>query len=198
MCGIWAFLGINAANYVARLTPWLIHRGQEGVSYVCRVGKSLIKLSNVLSISSTLCLGHARYSTSGPYGVELQPIVLDHDFALIFNGTISNYVELINRLRRDFGISINTNYDALVLAHYMRELLIRRGIDDGINELFRTLRGGYSIIAVWRDSLIIIRDPWGFRPLAIGSDGSGIAVASESAALEALGMAWREVELAGP
>ncbi|GAB6947697.1 amidophosphoribosyltransferase [Vulcanisaeta sp. JCM 16161] len=158
------------------------------------MGKSLIKLSNVLSISSTLCLGHARYSTSGPYGVELQPIVLDHDFALIFNGTISNYVELINRLRRDFGISINTNYDALVLAHYMRELLIRRGIDDGINELFRTLRGGYSIIAVWRDSLIIIRDPWGFRPLAIGSDGSGIAVASESAALEALGMAWREVE----
>ncbi|MGC9178882.1 MAG: amidophosphoribosyltransferase [Vulcanisaeta sp.] len=194
MCGIWAFLGPGANNYVVKLAPWLIHRGQEGVSYVCRVDKSLIKLSNASAISSTLCLGHARYSTSGPYGIELQPIVLNNDFALVFNGTISNYMELVIRLKRDFGINIKTNYDALALAYYMRELLSKWGIDDGINELFRTLRGGYSIIAVWRDLLIVIRDPWGFRPLVIGSNGSGIAIASESAALETLGMAWREVE----
>ncbi|ADY02137.1 amidophosphoribosyltransferase [Vulcanisaeta moutnovskia 768-28] len=193
MCGIWAFLGLNAGNYVVKLAPWLIHRGQEGVSFVCHVDGSLVRLSDVSTISSTLCLGHARYSTSGPYGVELQPIVLGNDFALVFNGTISNYVELISKLR-DFGIGIRTNYDALVLAHYMRELLSRRGIDDGISELFHTLRGGYSIIAIWRDSLIVIRDPWGIRPLVIGSDGNGIAIASESAALEALGMTWREVE----
>ncbi|WP_243676149.1 amidophosphoribosyltransferase [Vulcanisaeta distributa] len=163
------------------------------MSFVCRINGSLIKLSNPLTTDSTLCLGHARYSTSGPYGVELQPIVLGNDFALVFNGTISNYIELINRLR-DLGVDVRTNYDALVLAHYMRELLTRRGIDGGVNELFHTLRGGYSIIAIWKDSLIVVRDPWGIRPLAIGSDGNGIAIASETAALEALGMSWREVE----
>ncbi|WP_052885873.1 amidophosphoribosyltransferase [Vulcanisaeta distributa] len=193
MCGIWAFLGHNAGNYVVKLTPWLIHRGQEGVSFVCRVNGSFMKVGDASTVASTLCLGHARYSTSGPYGVELQPIVLGNDFALVFNGTITNYVDLI-RVLRGLGVDVGVNYDALVLAHYMRELLVRLGVDDGIRELFRTVRGGYSIIAIWRDSLIVVRDPWGFRPLVIGGDGNGIAIASESAALEALGMAWREVE----
>ncbi len=193
MCGIWAYLGLNAGSNVAKLTPWLIHRGQEGVSFVCHVNGEILRPSDASAVKSTLCLGHARYSTSGPYGVELQPIVLGNDFALVFNGTISNYIELIKRLR-DLGVDFRTNYDALVLAHYMRELLTRRGIDGGVNELFRTLRGGYSIIATWRDSLIVVRDPWGIRPLAIGSDGNGIAIASETAALEALSMNWREVE----
>ncbi len=114
----------------------------------------------------------------------------------MFNGTITNYADLIRVLSNFGGVDVGgVNYDALVLAHYMRELLVRLGVDDGIRELFRTVRGGYSIIAIWRDSLVVIRDPWGgFRPLAIGSDGNGIAIASESAALEALGMAWREVE----
>ncbi len=83
MCGIWAFLGPNAGNYVVKLAPpWLVHRGgQEGVSFVCRVNGSFMKMGNASAVASTLCLGHARYSTSGPYGVELQPIVLGDDFA---------------------------------------------------------------------------------------------------------------------
>ncbi len=80
----------------------------------------------------------------------------------MFNGTITNYVDLIRVLRGLGGVDVGVNYDALVLAHYMRELLVRLGVDDGIRELFRTVRGGYSIIAIWRDSLIVIRDPpWG-------------------------------------
>lgn len=72
----------QCGNYVVKLTPpWLIHRGQEGVSFVCRVNGSFMKVGDASTVASTLCLGHARYSTSGPYGVELQPIVLGNDFA---------------------------------------------------------------------------------------------------------------------
>jgi len=193
MCGIWAFMGLGSPNYVVRMAPWHMHRGQEGVSYACSVGGALIKLDNVNNLASTLCLGHARYSTSGPYNVELQPIVLG-DMALVFNGTIANYRELA-RIMRGEGLEVaNEHYDAWVLAMYLRYLLTKHGVEDAIRRLFMTVKGGYAIIAIWKGQLLLIRDPWGIRPLSVGFNEDGIAAASETSALEVLGFKWRELE----
>lgn len=192
MCGIWAYLGQGAGLVVSKMTPWLMHRGQEGVSYVCIRNGALLKVNDPTFLESNLCLGHARYSTSGPYGVELQPVVLG-DFALVFNGTVANYKELKIRLR-EMGISVDSNYDALILAHYLKSLLAKLGIDDAVNEIFRTIKGGYSILALWGNSLIAIRDPWGLRPLAMGISNEGVAFASETSVLDALGIKWMEVK----
>jgi amidophosphoribosyltransferase len=193
MCGIWAFSGSKAPGYVAKMAPWHMHRGQEGVSYACNVNGVLMKLGNTGNLASTLCLGHARYSTSGPYGVELQPIVLG-DMAMVFNGTIANYKELV-KIMRGWGLEVtNDHYDAWVLAMYLRHLLMRHDIDGAVRRLFTTVKGGYAIIAAWKEQLLLIRDPWGIRPLSIGFNDDGIAAASETSALEVLGMRWRELE----
>jgi len=144
-------------------------------------------------LASTLCLGHARYSTSGPYNVELQPIVLG-DMALVFNGTIANYRELA-RIMRGEGLEVaNEHYDTWVLAMYLGYLLTKHGVEDAIRRLFMTVKGGYAIIAIWKGQLLLIRDPWGIRPLSVGFNEDGIAAASETSALEVLGIRWRELE----
>jgi amidophosphoribosyltransferase len=57
-----------------------------------------------------------------------------------------------------------------------------------------TVKGGYAIIAIWKGQLLLIRDPWGIRPLSVGFNEDGIAAASETSALEVLGFKWRELE----
>jgi amidophosphoribosyltransferase len=57
-------------------------------------------------------------------------------------------------------------------------------------------KGAYSIVLITKDELYAFRDPWGVRPLCLGtlSDG-GYVVASESCALATIGAQYvREVE----
>ncbi len=52
----------------------------------------------------------------------------------------------------------------------------------------REWQGAYSLVLITRDSVIAVRDPWGFRPLSIGRlRGGGHAIASESSALQTIG-----------
>ncbi len=190
MCGIWAFIGDHAWKYATALAPWLMHRGQEGVGYACVID-GLVRKCEAPIERACICLGHARYSTSGPYNVQLQPIVLK-DFALAFNGTISNYKEIAKALKEE-GIEAS-NYDAEVLAIYLKKLIERRGIEGAIEEAMSTLRGGYAVLAYWRGKFMAFRDPLGIRPLAMGFTNDGIVFASETSALSAIGASWVEVE----
>jgi amidophosphoribosyltransferase len=170
-----------------------MHRGQEGVAYACLVDGAVVRLGDPSGIESNLCIGHARYSTSGPYGVETQPLVLGDDFALVFNGTITNYRRIMRRLV-ELGYGPLQDYDGAVLATYIRHLLRSHGNEEGMRRAMATLEGSYSMVVINGGELLIARDPWGFRPLAIGYSRSGFAVASETSAIEALGMRWSEVE----
>jgi amidophosphoribosyltransferase len=57
-------------------------------------------------------------------------------------------------------------------------------------------RGAYALAILARDAVLVVRDPWGFRPLSVGRlPGGGHAAASESGALRTLGCeAIREVK----
>jgi len=192
MCGIWGYLGLGAGPKVHEMAPWLMHRGQEGVAYACVTSDGVVRVEDPLKIKSRLCIGHTRYSTSGPYGFEPQPIVLD-DTALVFNGTITNYRALMRELR-DLGYGELQDYDGFVLAVYLRHMLRTHGIQEGLRRAMGRIEGSYSLLIILNDSLIVARDPWGFRPLALGVDAHGYAVASETSVLEAMGMKWRELE----
>jgi amidophosphoribosyltransferase len=54
--------------------------------------------------------------------------------------------------------------------------------------MMRRVEGAYSLVVMTRDRLMAVRDPMGVRPLCIGRVGTGWAVASESCALEHLGL----------
>ena len=56
--------------------------------------------------------------------------------------------------------------------------------------LFRScpkLKGSYALVIMTADKLIAVRDPFGIRPLCIGSTASDVIVASETCALDAVG-----------
>src|SRR5439155_8431735 len=49
------------------------------------------------------------------------------------------------------------------------------------------LEGAYSVTALAEETLVSFRDPFGFRPLALGRLGDDWVVASESCALDLIG-----------
>ena len=59
----------------------------------------------------------------------------------------------------------------------------------------RRLQGAYSTVMLTKDALYVFRDPWGVRPLCLGSLNGGFVVASESCALDHIGAKLiREIE----
>jgi amidophosphoribosyltransferase len=65
-----------------------------------------------------------------------------------------------------------------------------------IEAAMRVAEGAYSVVMCTKDAIYAFRDPWGVRPLCIGTYGeSGYMVASESCALATVGAHYlREIE----
>ena len=65
---------------------------------------------------------------------------------------------------------------------------LQTALIEGVVKAADSLRGAYSlVIAAFDERLVAVRDPNGFRPLCIGSNETGYAVASESCALDVCG-----------
>ena len=183
----------------------LQHRGQEGagiaVSHnrhiVCHKDEGLV--SEVFSgedlaklPKGRTAVGHARYSTTGNNSKEnVGPFVTEYltgRIATAHNGNITNAKEIRSRLAK-YGLNFNATSDSEVVSS-----LIAYYISKEQSSLYGTahaaglLRGAFSLIIVTsKNKLIAVRDPFGFRPLCIGKNGIGCAVASESCALETCG-----------
>jgi hypothetical protein len=64
-----------------------------------------------------------------------------------------------------------------------------------LSKRFRTCKGAFSLVLMTKDRLIAIRDPHGFRPLALGRLGEAVIVCSETCALDLIGATYvRDVE----
>ena len=62
-------------------------------------------------------------------------------------------------------------------------------------ETVTQLTGAFSLALITRDQLIAVRDPHGFRPLALGKLGDAWVVCSETCALDLIGATYvRDVE----
>ncbi len=187
----------------------LQHRGQESAGIAFRqadetiVHKDLGMVSTVLSSYldsehlSRVGIGHVRYSTHGGNKKEnAQPLLVNSnkgEIAIAHNGNLTNTRELQKELF-DEGAIFQTTSDTEVILH----LLSRSRADDFQQALMETLsrlRGAFSITAVHDNSLIAIRDPWGFRPLYIGELDGVTYLASETVALDMMRVTeYRSVE----
>jgi amidophosphoribosyltransferase len=137
---------------------------------------------------SRIGIGHVRYSTHGGNKLEnAQPIVVNCNkgkIALAHNGNISNTSEL-KQLLFDEGSIFQSTSDTELLLH----LLSRSRENDFFSALGKTLQkieGAFSLVMIWNETLIGIRDPYGFRPLYVGTKDSMTILASESCALDIL------------
>jgi len=81
-----------------------------------------------------------------------------------------------------------TTSDTEVLAYeIISERLHSDNIEDAVMRAARKLKGGYASIIMSPHKLIGIHDPQGIKPLVIGKKENTFILASESAAVEAVG-----------
>jgi len=183
----------------------LQHRGQEGAGIAVVNDNNLFCCKNVGLVSevfsagtldrlphSRLAVGHTRYSTSGANVLEnVGPFVTEYltgRIATAHNGHISNAREIRASLMQR-GLSFSSSSDSEVISSLIAYHITQTGrVVDGILRAAAFLDGSFSLIIASSDGLLLaLRDPNGFRPLCVGRNQSGIAVASESCALEACG-----------
>lgn len=207
MCGIIGVYGAEPTED-APLVAWaglfgLQHRGQESAGMAwfsdtsgeirLRKAKGLISQSldpkTIDYGSSNVVIGHCRYSTSGGNSIAnaqpLRAVCAQGQVAIAHNGNISNIDMLKSELRHKGAIFQSTS-DTEVILH-----LIAHRSDLNLEQAFvaalKRLEGGYALVAIVGDKLMVARDPKGIRPLSIGKVGEKWMAASESCAIEQLG-----------
>jgi len=138
-------------------------------------------------------IGHVRYATSGSEDRSLaQPFERHHGrkwkwFSFCWNGNLANYAELKENLmdKADYHIIYNT--DTEILMHYLsRELRgsVRPNLVKVFTRLAQKLDGCFNIAFINAfGEMIIMRDPYGFRPIVYGWKDDMFLAASESNAL---------------
>jgi len=183
----------------------LQHRGQEGAGIAVVHGNKLLCHKDVGLVSEVFtgevleglpngktAIGHTRYSTTGGNRKEnVGPFVTEYltgRIATAHNGNISNAPEIRDGLIKN-GLQFIATSDSEVISSLIAfHITKEQDTLSGIIKAANSLKGSYSLVlANGEGSLIAVRDPNGFRPLCIGRNKMGYAVASESCALEVCG-----------
>jgi amidophosphoribosyltransferase len=186
----------------------LQHRGQEGAGIAVTTDGKIIYHKNIGLVSevfsgkvleklpkSEIAVGHTRYSTTGSNIIEnVGPFITEYltgRIATAHNGNVTNAREIRNRLK-GLGLEFNATSDSEVvsslIAYYITQ---EQNTLRGVIRAGGYLQGAFSlIIASSENKLIAVRDPNGYRPLCIGGNASGMAVASEGGALDACGFTF--------
>lgn len=203
MCGVIGVFGEK--NNVARKLFYglncLQHRGQESCGVVVsdldevtkKVGMGLVmdvfKEDVLKKISGSIGIGHVRYSTAGgSHEFNSQPLLgftKGEKISVSHNGNLINYQLLKSRLEED-GMMFQTTIDSEVIL-YLISRYYKGDIVEAIKKTMGYIEGAYSFVVMFKDKLIAVRDPHGFRPLVLGHTSEDIVVASENAAIEILG-----------
>ena len=143
--------------------------------------------------AGTKGIGHVRYATSGSEDRTLaQPFERHHGrkwkwFSFCWNGNLANYTELKQHLMDKADYQITYDTDTEILMHYIsRELRgpTRPNLVKVFTRLAQKLDGCFNIAFINAfGEMIILRDPYGFRPIVYGWKDDMFLVASESNAL---------------
>ena len=202
-CGVF---GVFAPGHdVARLTYFglyaLQHRGQESAGIAVSdkgqitVIKDLGLLSQVFnertltSLSGQHAIGHVRYSTTGAtHWRNSQPLVRSRNgdvIALGHNGNLVNTTELRDELVSQgvkFMGTTDTEVITALIAHQAQGDLLT-----AVRTAVSRIRGAFSATVLSGNALVGFRDPYGVRPLVLGSFEGHPIISSETSALDIIG-----------
>ncbi len=192
----------NAALPIYYALYALQHRGQESTGITVHDGKSartlkgmglvpdVFKKYNLSDLKGFVGIGHVRYSTTGESTIEnSQPLIvnfMDRTIAIAHNGNLVNSADLIADFEAEGQVFL-TSSDTEVIARLLVKELLKNDILGAIEEVMRRLVGSYSLTILVDDTLVVVRDPLGFKPLCLGELDGGYVVTSESAAIDTIG-----------
>jgi len=209
-CGVFGIFGHPEASKMAYLGLYALqHRGQESAGIAAAHAERLVAhrgmgyvadvfgQAELARLPGRLAVGHVRYSTAGASKlVNAQPILIDcahGQIALCHNGNLVNADELRDELVGE-GAIFQTSSDSEVVLHlYARSKQARP--EQALIESLARVSGAYSLVLATPGQLMAVRDPHGFRPLALGRLGDAVVVASETCAMDLIGATWeRDLE----
>jgi amidophosphoribosyltransferase len=209
-CGVFGIFGHREAANLAYLGLYALqHRGQESAGIAAsdgvtiRVSKAMGYVNEAFDedalsqLPGTSAVGHVRYSTAGESRLaNAQPIVIDSmhgQLALCHNGNLVNAAEVKEELVRQ-GSIFQASTDSEVVVHMFARSR-KDNPEAAIIEALAQVRGAFSFVMMTKDRLIGVRDPHGFRPLAIGRLKDAWVICSESCAMDLIGAVYeRDVE----
>jgi len=210
-CGVFGVF--SPGEDVARLTFFALfalqHRGQESAGIATTDGRKLqfygkmglvsqvFNEDSLSQLSGDIAIGHNRYSTRGSSRItNVQPIRVgkgSNTIAVAHNGNIINAEYLYQELS-DQGHTFQTSTDTEIIANLILSSPEKDWIDR-IRYAMHRLQGAYSLVILTNRRLIGVRDPFGVRPLCLGTINGGWVIASESCALDHIGASFvREIE----
>lgn len=192
----------NAALPIYYALYALQHRGQESTGITVHDGKSartlkgmglvpdVFKKYNLGDLKGFVGIGHVRYSTTGDSTIEnSQPLIvnfMDRTIAIAHNGNLVNSADLIAEFEAEGQVFL-TSSDTEVIARLLVKELLKTDILGAVEAVMRRLVGSYSLTILVDDTLVVVRDPLGFKPLCLGELDGGYVVTSESAAIDTIG-----------
>jgi len=223
MCGIVGVVGQEGVNQDIYDSLLLLqHRGQDstgiataepnGVFHLFKAKgqvREAFRTRDMRALLGTIGLGHVRYATKGTASSEeeAQPFYVNapYGIVLVHNGNLTNTRELTDELfrkdRRHLNTSSDTELLVNVLANELQSSMTGLDLDpaqvfQAVSRVHERVEGSYASIALIAGyGLLAFRDPFGIRPLIIGTrptlDAAGErtgryewVVASESLVLE--------------
>ena len=209
-CAVFGIAGHAEASNLAYLGLYAMqHRGQESAGIAAADGHRVLvskdmgyvadifNSDRLAALTGTSAIGHTRYSTAGDSKLNnAQPILIDcthGQIAIGHNGNLVNAIELKDELVKR-GSIFQTSTDTEVILHlYARSRAATA--DEAIVEAISHVQGAFSLVLMTKDRLIAVRDPHGFRPLALGRLGDAVIACSETCALDLIGATYlRDVE----
>src|SRR5436305_2668902 len=209
-CGVFGIFGHNEASNMTYLGLYALqHRGQESAGIAAsdgervRISREMGYVADVFDsrtlseLPGTRAIGHVRYSTAGESKLtNAQPILIDcahGQIALCHNGNLVNAKELREELVRQ-GSIFESNSDTEVILHLYAKSKAG-SVEDAIVDSVSQVQGAFSLVMLTKDRLIAVRDPHGFRPLALGRLDGAYVVCSETCAMDLIGATYvRDVE----
>lgn len=186
------------------------HRGQEGAGVVTvdrtKSGEALISVHKGLGLVSDIfgnfdfgklpgkfAIGHVRYTTAGANKLSnVQPFhseISSGNVALAHNGNLINAEGLREDLITQGSIFLS-NSDTEVILHLLAKGRKTQNPIETVTGALSQIKGAFSLLILFEDRLFAVRDPHGFRPLAIASLDGGIIVASETCAFDLVGATY--------
>ncbi len=208
-CGVFAVFGHPDAAVLTYYGLFALqHRGQESAGIVTANGpdsafnvhKDMGLVSQVFSpgdlkrLKGNRAIGHVRYSTTGSSNLKnAQPLVVDcarGQLAIGHNGNLINAAILRDELEQR-GSIFQTTVDSEIILH----LLAQPTGTSGVLAALRKVQGAFSLVLMSEREIIGVRDPFGFRPLALGKLDGAYILSSETCAFDLIHAEFiREIE----
>ena len=199
-CGLFGIFGHTEAAFLTHLGLYAQqHRGQESAGICTSDGARITRhagmglVSDVFNeealagISAPAAIGHVRYSTAGSNCADnTQPLLFEFaegQVSVAHNGTLVNASALRHEYERR-GHIFQTSCDTEVIIHLLAAPE-HQCEPNPLVSVLNCLEGAYSLLLLYRDRIVAVRDPLGFRPLCLGRlDDGAVVVVSETCALD--------------